>query len=45
MNLIKTQFNHNQLIDLLNSVETIALVGASQKPERPSNEVMNFLQN
>jgi uncharacterized protein len=32
-----------ELRDLLTSVETIALVGASAKPERASNSVMAFL--
>ncbi len=31
--------------DLLRRVKTIAMVGASPKPERPSHEVMRFLQD
>ncbi|MBC2884918.1 CoA-binding protein [Ochrobactrum sp. CM-21-5] len=33
----------DQIRDILNSVKTIALLGASPKPERPSNGVMRFL--
>lgn len=35
----------SELLSLLSSVKTIALVGASQKTHRPSYEVMHFLQN
>ena len=33
----------NQVREILQSVKTIALLGASPKPERPSNGVMKFL--
>lgn len=32
------------IADLLQSVRTIALIGASDRPDRPSYEVMQFLQ-
>ncbi len=35
---------NNELAKLLQKVKTIALVGASQKPDRPSYRVMAFLQ-
>ncbi len=38
-------FSDSFLTDILTSVKTIALVGASDKADRPSNEVMHFLQN
>ncbi|KAI9022486.1 CoA-binding domain-containing protein [Hyaloraphidium curvatum] len=33
-----------ELRELFGSVKTIAVVGASSKPDRPSNEVFHFLQ-
>lgn len=34
-----------EIADLLRSVRTIAMVGASDRPDRPSNGVMKFLQS
>ena len=39
------RYDDAYLADVLKSVETIALVGASAKPERPSHGVMAFLQS
>ena len=33
------------IVELLRSVRTIALVGASDRPDRPSYGVMKFLQD
>ncbi len=34
-----------EIADLLSSISTIALVGASDRPDRPSYDVMKFLQD
>lgn len=36
---------HQDCLDILASVKTIALVGASENPARPSHGVMKFLQS
>ncbi len=38
------EYTNETLYDILDNVKTIALVGASPKPERSSYEVMEFLQ-
>ena len=38
------EYSNERLYDILDNVKTIALVGASPKPERSSYEVMKFLQ-
>jgi len=40
----KLEYSNEALYDMLDNVKTIALVGASPKPERASYEVMEFLQ-
>lgn len=40
----KLEYSNEALYDILDNVKTIALVGASPKPERASYEVMAFLQ-
>ena len=35
----------NDIAEILQSVRTIAMVGASDRPDRPSNGVMKFLQD
>jgi len=37
--------SHEEILDILSDVRTIALVGASDKPDRPSNGVMRMLQH
>jgi len=42
---VSEQYSDDLLQDVLSSVKTIALVGASANPARPSNGVMRFLQS
>ena len=37
--------NSHDIAELLQSIRTIAMVGASDRPDRPSNGVMKFLQD
>lgn len=39
-----TSPSHEECVALLRDVKTIALVGASENPDRPSHRVMAFLQ-
>jgi predicted CoA-binding protein len=39
-----TEASDSQILDILQQVRTIALVGASEKTSRPSHEVMHYLQ-
>lgn len=43
-NTLSKQERDDMLVGILETVNTIALVGASPKPERPSHMVMKFLQ-
>jgi len=38
------ELTHEEMLALLGEVQVIALVGASENPERPSHNVMKFLQ-
>ena len=40
-----TEYSDDQLRDILSSVRTIAIVGASDKEKRPAYGVMRFLQS
>ncbi|MDX9688892.1 MAG: CoA-binding protein [Proteobacteria bacterium] len=40
-----TDPSHEEILDILSQVRVIALVGASDKPDRPSHGVMRFLQS
>ncbi|KQV31714.1 CoA-binding protein [Rhizobium sp. Root1203] len=41
--MIHDQYDDNYILDILRSVKTIALTGASPNPARPSNGVMGYL--
>jgi predicted CoA-binding protein len=42
---VNEQYSDDLLRQILSSAKTIAMVGASANPARPSNEVMRFLQS
>ena len=39
-----TEASDSQILEILQQVHTVALVGASEKTNRPSHEVMHYLQ-
>jgi predicted CoA-binding protein len=40
----KKSYSDDHIRDILNDTNTIAMVGASSNPERPSNRIMQYLQ-